>query len=68
MEECLTKPTPKDKKKTCKAKALITIKTWDDYQMKMKLNTRGVATSIHHQALLTCALCHEVTSTQALVG
>jgi hypothetical protein len=37
------------------------------HQMKMKLNTRGMAASIQHRALLICALWHEVTSTQALV-
>jgi hypothetical protein len=30
-------------------------------QVKMRPNTRGVATSTHHRALRTCALWHEVT-------
>jgi len=30
VEDCPNKPTPKAKKKACKAKALTTIKTWDD--------------------------------------
>jgi hypothetical protein len=30
VEDCPNKPTPKTKKKACKAKALTTIKTWDD--------------------------------------
>jgi hypothetical protein len=30
VEDCPNKPTPKAKKKACKAKALTTIKTLDD--------------------------------------
>jgi hypothetical protein len=52
VEVCPNKPTPKAKKKACKAKALTSI--------KKKIITRGAATSTHHQALLTHALWHEV--------
>ena len=36
-------------------------------QVKMKAITRGEATSTHHQALLVCALWHEVTKAPPLV-
>ena len=37
------------------------------HQVKMKPNTRGVATSTHHQALHICALWHEVMKVLAQV-
>ena len=36
-------------------------------QVKKKTITRGEATSTHHQALLVCALWHEVTKAHPLV-
>ena len=35
-------------------------------QVKKKTITRGEATSTHHQALLVCALWHEVTKSLSL--
>lgn len=62
MGDCPNKATPKPNKKACEDKVLTTIKIEMILQAKKKSSTREVAASIHHQALLTCVLCHEVTS------
>ena len=36
-------------------------------QVKKRTTTRGAGTSTHHQALLVCALWHEVTKAHPLV-
>jgi hypothetical protein len=42
VEDCLTKSTPKEKKKkACKAKALTTIKTWDDSSNEDEAQHKG---------------------------
>ena len=66
VEVCPNKSTPKTKKKACKDKALTSIRSWDDSSSENTI-TRGEAASTHHQALLMCALWHEVMKAHPLV-
>jgi hypothetical protein len=53
MEDCPNKPTPKDNKKRCKAKALTTIQTWDDSSSEDEVQYKTQATCVYHHAPLT---------------
>jgi hypothetical protein len=68
VEDCPSKLTAKTKKKSCKPKPSQQSTLGMILQVKKKSSTTEVAASIHHQALHTCALWHEVTlKAQALV-
>ena len=67
VEVCPNKPTPKTKKKACKNQALTSIRSWDDSSSEEEHHHKRRDPSTHHQALLVCALWHEVTKVHPLV-